>query len=281
MSERKTRRRFLALSIGVVGTTAGCISDEQGQTNEPEATDDQQFPSGTIVLEEPDGTEHAVEPVESDQSVSSYYNYDGPNNDSSATPDGLEMEDAIVSLLYRNSSTGALSLVTIAGDATGSTDGGGKVPMEFTGVSGYQWEVQDGRPGGDSFGDVDPYSIASGSFDESVSVIWGWDDDRTDGGAFGSLGPTFDIDITSMAQATVGNSTDTRHGLNDWVFVDGGAMDSPIDIVEFESAESTTTPDGDGTGDVTARLYVVGELDTGGNTTSTDSETITGSASDG
>lgn len=288
MREGSTRRRFLelSLSVAVVGTTAGCNGDQETDPEATATTDGQQFPSGTIVLETPDGTRQAVEPVESDQSVSSYYNYDGPNSDSSATPDGLEMEDATVSFLYRNSSTGALSLVTLNGDATGSTDGGGMVPMAFTGVSGYQWEVQDGSPGGDSFGDTDPYTTASGEFGETERVIWGWNDNRTDGGAFGPLGSSFDIDITSLERATVNDITDAREGLDEWVFVDGGAMDSPIELANFESSETSTTmsgtpttPVGDGMGDLTARIYVVGELDTDGDTTPTAGED--GSPSDG
>lgn len=200
-------------------------------------------PSTTFALEGPAGSTICVEPVEADRSVAEYYGYDREPSDSSSTPDGLEREDAIVTFLYRNTATGDLSLVCLNGDATASSDGGGRAPMTFTGVSGTEWLVQDGQPG-DGFGDQDPYETAEGPLGESESVIWGWDDSKTDGGAIGPLGESFDVGVVSDAEATVQDVTAAREGLDSWLFVDGGDIEEPIEIEAFTEE----------TGDVSIRI---------------------------
>lgn len=198
-----------------------------------------------MAVETPDGETECVSPIESDRPVAEYYGYDRGPSDSSSTPDGLEEDDATVSFLYRNTETDAVSIVFLNGDAEESSEnGGGNAVMTFEGVSGYEWQVQDGRPGPGA-GDADPYTTDSGEFGESESVIWGWNDGRTDGGAFGPLGNSFDVRVVHRVEGSVKDQTGERNGLDRWLFVSGDATDSPIELSSF----------GDGSGDISARVF--------------------------
>jgi hypothetical protein len=229
------RRQVLAgTAASVVGGFAGCIGGSSGGD---------ECNSGQVAVEDPDGTTHCVAPVESPQSVAEYYGYGSGQNDSASTPDGLATDDATVTFVYRNADTGDRSLVVINGDATATTDGGGRVAMTFEGVTGYEWQVQDG-PSGSGAGDRDPYQTGDGEFGESESVVWGWDDSKTDGGAFGPLGDAFDVTAVHRAEGTVGDTTRARTGLERWLLVDGADLQSPVEL-------ATLTAD---TGDVSARF---------------------------
>ena len=229
------RRQVLAgTAASVVGGFTGCIGGSSGGD---------ECDSGQIAVEGPDGTTHCVAPVESPQSVTEYYGYGRGQNDSASTPDGLSAEDATVTFVYRNADTGDRSLVVINGDATETSDGGGRVAMTFEGVSGYEWQVQDGPPGS-GVGDRDPYRTGDGEFGESESVVWGWNDGKTDGGAFGPLGDSFDITAIHRAEGTVGDTTQARTGLEKWVLVDGADLGSPTELAAI-------TAD---TGDVSVQL---------------------------
>lgn len=235
MTGHPSRRRVLgAIGAGVAGGLTGCLGGS-GST----------CPDTGIAVETPDGETRCVSPVESDTSITDYYGYDRGPSDSSSTPDGLEENDATVTFLYRDTETDTLCLVFLNGDATESSDGGGKAVMTFEGVSGYEWQVQDGSPGTGS-GDVDPYETEDGEFGESESVIWGWNDGRTDGGAFGTLGEEFDINFVHRAEGTVRETTKQRNGLDRWLFVDGGDPDNPIELATFGDG---------GTGDVSVRVF--------------------------
>lgn len=216
-----TRRRYLlAAAAGSVTGLAGCSGGNETACS-------------SITVESPDGASNCVTPVESDQPIREYYGYSRDGNDSASTPDGLEVNDAIVSFVYRNTGTEQESLVTILGDATATSDGGGNVAMSFEGVSGYQWQVQDGPPAPGS-GDADPYQTSDGEFGSEESVIWGWDDGRTDGGALGPLGDSFDITVTSLAEGSVGDQTQARQGLDRWVLVDGATPDDPVELTSID-----------------------------------------------
>lgn len=217
MRSALTRRRYLLTTVAgsVVGLT-GCSGGDSGAPTEPDCS--------AVTVEGPDGTSHCVTPVEGDRSIQEYYGYGRGGNDSASTPDELEQNDATVTFVYRNTGTGQRSLVTVNGDNTASSDGGGNVAMTFEGVDGYQWQVQDGPPGS-GMGDADPYQTPEGEFGASESVIWGWNDNRTDSGAIGSLGDSFDITVKSLAEGSVGDQTQTRKGLDRWLLVDGATSD--------------------------------------------------------
>lgn len=233
-ANQPTGERLLALTDRMVERLVGLAETDAG-------------PSGTVAVHLPDGTRRCVEPVEGEGPVQEYYGYGRGPSDSSSTPDGLERDDATVTFVYRNAETGALSLVCLNGNASGTTDGGGRAPMTFRGVTGYEWQVQDGRPGSGA-GDFDPYETEEGSLGESESVIWGWDDTKTDGGAIGPLGETFAVDVVHRAEATVRDQTGAREGLDSWLFVDGSALDTPIELASFtgETGEVTVTVSDEG-----------------------------------
>jgi|APHM01.1.fsa_nt_gi hypothetical protein len=212
------RRVLLGTGALTVGGLAGCLGGDGGDES-----------CSDITVEAPDGTTHCVEPVESDRSVQEYYGYARGPSDSAGTPDELEANDATVTFVYRNSDNGQQSLVSINGNARTTSDGGGNVAMAFEGVSGYRWQVKDGRPGSDT-GDVDPYRTPDGEFSASESVIWGWLDERTDGGAFAPLGDSFDITATSLAEGSVGDTTQARVGLGRWLLVDGSDINSYVEL---------------------------------------------------
>jgi hypothetical protein len=134
--------------------------------------------------------------------------------------------------VYENTSTGERSLVMILGDGRNQSDGGGGVAAIFEGVGGYMWQVQDG-PHGTGSGDRDPYQTPNGEFGDTESVAWGWNDSRTDGGAFGSLGDSFEITATLLAEGSVGSVTRERNGLSRWLLVDGADLESPIELTEI------------------------------------------------
>lgn len=231
-------RRAVLATAGVAGF-AGCLGVLSGG-----GPNTQQCEDTGLALEAPDGSTHCVSPVESDRTVEEYYGYDGDSSDSANTPDDLSVEDATVTFVYRNAATGARSLVVVNGDATTSTDGGGGVALTFEGVAGYEWQVRDGPPG-QGFGDFDPYGTEEGAFGSSESVLWGWGDDKTDGGAFGPLGESFDVDVVHRAEGTVGDQSKERSGVDRWLFLDGDDVETPVELATFD----------DDTGDVSARLF--------------------------
>ena len=224
-------RRSALLGAGALTASglAGCL----GSGNGCEA----------ITVEGPGETSHCVTPVESDRPVQEYYGYGRDAEDSASTSDGLAANDTTVTFVYRNSQNGQRSLVVINGDATTTSDGGGNVAMTFEGVSGYEWQVQDGPPGSGG-GDADPYETPDGEFGSSESVIWGWDDDKTDGGVFGPLGDAFDVTAISLAEGSVGDQSQARTGLDGWLLVDG---DDPGEYIELASIDENA-------GDLSARI---------------------------
>jgi len=190
--------------------------------------------SDTVTLTFPDGTTDEIKPLKAGQSIAEYYGYDRSPRDSSSTPDGLEREDATVTFLYENTDTGRVSLVCLNGDPRTSTDGGGKAILTFEGVAGATWLVQDGTPGTGA-GDQDPYETPDGDLRTTESVIWGWDDSKSDGGAIGPLGPDLDVAVRHRARGTVRDSTAEREGLDRWLFVDGDRPEDPLELVAFDA----------------------------------------------
>jgi len=230
MAEGVSRRGVLTSGAGVLLTgLTGCLGESRG--------------CDSVTLELPDGSTRCVEAVEGDEPVDGYYGYGREETDSSFTRDGLEVNDATVTFVYTNTESGETSLVVTNGNASESSDGGGSAAVTFEGVNGYEWQVQDGRPGTGG-GDVDPYETPEGEMGESETVLWGWNDRRTDGGALGPLRNGFDVEVTHRSEATVGDSSKAREGLDRWLFVDGGDPENPIEVAEFE----------DGAGDVSINL---------------------------
>ncbi len=232
-----TRRRVLQGTVTAgVASTAGCVGGTLGGG-------DGGCPDGQYTVEGPGDTSRCVVPVEGEQSVDQYYNFAGGVTDSASTPDELAAEDATVLFVYRDTANDERHLVVINGDARGNSDGGGRVAMTFEGVEGYEWRVQDGAPGTGS-GDRDPYQTPNGALGASESVIWRWNDGRTDGGAIGPLGDSFDVTAIHRAQGSVGEVTQERTGLNRLLLVDGDDLGSYVELA---------TIDGD-TGDISVRL---------------------------
>jgi len=218
-SERLRRRDLLAgTATAVVVGFAGCSGGGGGGCD-----------SGEFTVTGPDDSSYCVAAVESDSSVVDYYGFNSSVTDSASTPDELAANDAAVTFVYENTSTGDRSLVMILGDGRTQSDGGGGVAATFEGISGYAWQVRDG-PHGTGSGDRDPYQTPNGEFEASESVAWGWNDSRTDGGAFGPLGDSFEITATLRAEGTVGDVTRTRNGLDRWLFINGADLESPIEL---------------------------------------------------
>jgi len=226
------RRTLLAATAGLAGF-AGCLGDSSGSGG---GSCDEGF-----VVEGPDGNTHCVAAVESDRSITEYYGYDTETQNSSALADGIEAVDATVSFVYRNTSTGDLSLVVVHDSPDGGS--GGSVAMTFEGVDQTEWLVKD-DPEPRSSSEV--YESPGDTSDGSFSAIWGWSGSSslTDGGAIGSLGDSVDITLTHHQEATVGETTTSRDGIDRWLFVDGTDLDSPIELASFD----------EGSGDVSVRL---------------------------
>jgi len=226
------RRTLLVATAGLAGF-AGCTSGSFGGDG---GSCDEGF-----AVEGPDGNTHCVEAVESDRSITEYYRYDTKTQNSSALADGIEAVDATVAFVYRNASTDDLSLVVVHDSPDGGS--GGSVAMTFEGVDQTEWLVKD-DPEPRSSSEV--YESPEETSDDSISVIWGWSGSSslTDGGAIGPLGDSFDISVTHHQEATVGNTTTNRVGIDRWLFVDGANLDSPIELASFDN----------GSGDVSVQL---------------------------
>jgi len=228
-----TRRSVLACTTALtVGGLAGCLGDD--------GDEQEGCPSGEVTVEGPDGTTNCAEPVETPQTIGEYYNYGGGQADSASTTDGLEANDATVLFVYRNTDSGDRSLVVINGDATTGSSGGGRAPVTIEGAGGAEWLVQDG-PAGTGGGDQDPYQTASGTVGDSETALWGWDDTKTDGGALGPLGESFALTVTLEDEATVGETTTERTGLDRLLLVDGADLDAPVELAAIEGENGPLT----------------------------------------
>ena len=209
----------LAAAAGLAGCSGG---DEETETDDEDTATT--TPSGTVTLELPDGSTRCIDPVEGDGAVADYYAFDADGNRSANVPAELMENDATVTFVYRNGSSGALHLVVVHGDPDSEAAADGAAPMTFEGVDGYEWQVQDGPPG------QVPYSTPNGSFDGPETALWSWPSDRTDGGALGPLGEGFEVEATHLASGSVGDTTLERSGVDRWLFVDGSATGQPIEV---------------------------------------------------
>lgn len=190
-----------------------------------------------IAVEGPDGETSCVAPVEGEGTIEDYYGYATEVDASSATPDELEVVDATVTFVYRNGETGDRHLVVIQDDP--ETDSGGSVPMTFRGVSGYEWTVLDDDTGNDT------YETPESTLGETESVLWRWNPDRTDGGAIGTLGGGFDVEVVHQAEGSIAGNSVTRSGVDSWLFLDGDDLENPVELATFGD---------DGGGDVSVQL---------------------------
>jgi len=171
-----------------------------------------------VVVEAADGTQTTVTPIQSDQSVRSYY---GIGASQSEVADALELPNTTVSFLYRNGKNGRLSLVTIQ-DIPGD-NGSGSARMTFEGARGAEWLIADG--GNDTF------ESREGPVGDSETVTWGWKSSFNDGGALGPLTLPFEIGITHEGMWDDGQ----RQNLDRWVFVNGDAIDEPFELATFDT----------------------------------------------
>ena len=260
--QKKLRREVLGtLSVAAGFMLAGCSSDligggdnngdgdSSGDNGETDTATPQCADTG-IVVEDPDGSTHCVAAVESDQSIEEYYGHDTETQNSSTLVDGIEVADATISFVYRNTTTGDRSLVVVHDSPDGGT--GGDAVMTFQGIDGTEWLVKDDpEPRSSS----EAYEVPGETDDDSISAVWGWSGDTslTDGGALGPLGESFDITLTHHQEGTARETTSSREGIDRWLFVDGADLDDPIELTEFTDETSgdtsirlSTTNGGDG-----------------------------------
>jgi len=226
---RSVSRRRLLAAAGSATALAGCLGLGGGDG----------CGSEEITVEESDGTTTCVAPVESDRPVAEFYGFGRDLTHSASTPDELAVDDATVTFVHRQTGPGTHSLVTINGSARTTSDGGGRAVVTVRNAAGATWQVQDGPPGTGG-GDRDPYTTADGAFGESESVLWGWNDDRTDGGAVGPLEGSYDLEVVHRAEGSVDGQTEVRSGLDRWLFVDGATPESPVELATFDDAGDVT-----------------------------------------
>jgi len=271
MCPKQRREVLAALGVGVGLGLAGCASDDNGGGNGDSSEDNSDngnegddgenetitplCADTGVVVEGPDDETHCVAAVESDQSIEEYYGYDTETQNSSALADEIEVADATISFVYRNTTTGDRSLVVVHDSPDGGT--GGDVVMTFQGIDGTDWVVKDDpEPRSSS----EAYETPQEAAGDSISAVWGWSGDSslTDGGAIGPLGESFDITITHHQEGTAKETTASRKGIDRWLFVDGADPTDPIELAEFtddnagdssirlstsDSAESSTNGD--------------------------------------
>jgi len=201
-----------------------------------------------LIVETPDGERQTITPIESDQPVEDYYDYDNDQPVSADFPDDIERTRETVLFFYRNTNSGRLSLVVVH-DHPEESDGG-SARMIFDATQLYEWKVQDGIP--DESPDKDVYEAAADGSSPTLSATWAWVSGRTDGGAIGTLTPPFEFEITHDAEWEERNDETERSGLDRWVFLDG----SPDEVIELAGFDEDT-------GDVTLSLYteLVSETD--------------------
>jgi len=268
------RRTVLTATVGLAGM-AGCTGELPGGNDDTEAEDgvsdtSTQLCADTgIVVEGPDQTTHCVAPVESDQSIEDYYGYDTETQNSSALADEIEVEDATISFVYRNTSTGDRSLVVVHDSPDGGT--AGDAVMTFQGIEGAGWLVKDDpEPRSAS----EAYETPGETEGDSISAVWGWSGDSslTDGGAIGPLGESFDATITHHQEGTARDATTSREGIDSWLFVDGADLNDPIELVDFTNTDS---------GDTSIRLSTTDSGDGGDNSDDSDSSENDDGGSDG
>jgi len=173
----------------------------------------------------PDGSIQSVAPIEGDGTIAEFYGFDEEVPDSAGLPDDLTVADATVTFLYRNGSTGDLSLAVVHDDP--SSGNAGSAVLTYMGVSGYEWLVQDGPPGNDA------YETPNEPLRDAETAAWTWPGDVTDGGAIGPLGESFAVDVTHRTGGTVNDTTVERSGIDRWLFVDGSDRENPIEVVDF------------------------------------------------
>ena len=292
--DQKQRREILgavgmAAGFGLAGCSSDLIGggdnnsdgDSSGDNGETDTATPQCADTG-IVVEDPDGSTHCVAAVESDQSIEEYYGFDTETQNSSALVDGIEVTDATISFVYRNTTTGDRSLVVVHDSPDGGT--GGDAVMTFQGIDGTEWRVKDDpEPRSSS----EAYEVPGETDDDSISAVWGWSGDTslTDGGALGPLGESFDITLTHHQEGTARETTSSREGIDRWLFVDGADSGDPIELAEFtdddasdESIRLSTTDAGGG--DTDGDKEDGDESDDDGGTESGDDSTATDTDTD-
>jgi len=256
--DKKQRREVLGTLGVAVGTgLTGCLSDDDGnEGGDGTGGNDASTPpcaDAEIIVEGPDETTHCVAAVESDQSIEEYYGFDTETQNSSALVGGIEVADATISFIYRNTVTDDRSLVVVHDSPDGGT--GGDAVMSFQGIDGTEWLVKD-DPEPRSASEV--YEVPGETDEDSISAVWGWSGDSslTDGGAIGPLEESFDITITHHQEGTAKETTSGRDGIDRWLFVNGADLDNPIELAEFTD---------DNSGDKSIRLSTT-DSDDGGDT---------------
>jgi len=123
-----------------------------------------------------------VELLSGTESIETFYSYGSPSGSSSNT--GLEESETSLLFLYKDETTGDVSLAfihDIAPDATG-----GSAQFSFSGIpADAEFVVRD-----------DAGEVPSGPIGDTAVGTWTWSPCCTDGGALSPLGSEFEITIT-------------------------------------------------------------------------------------
>lgn len=124
-------------------------------------------------------TRVTVTPLENPQGVVQYYGYAG-----SVTSTGLNEANTAVLFLYKDTTSGELSLFVLVGGAAGTA---GTTTLSLNGVpAGAAFQVQD-----DNFDFRDTWDLTP----PTAAVTWTWDEGLSDGMVLGPLGTEFELTI--------------------------------------------------------------------------------------
>jgi len=161
-----------------------------------------------------------IEPVESGETVSDFYDYYSHALNSGAQPYSTNMptsfQETDTSTVFLHDGPNGLSLVMVH-DLIGSETGGGAATFEVAGApTGAEWIVEDDDYGGQS----DEFQSGDGW----VSASWVWGYNRTDGGAIqGGFDDDFAVTINPEFNDDAELADETEGEITSWDAVSGGA----------------------------------------------------------
>lgn len=146
--------------------------------------------STLYVVETSDGEQICLSPIEGTENVSAFYGQETTENDSRSGETGLEEPETASLFLYRDTTSGNLSLVFLHGSPNESNLR--RADYNLSGFAGLSWIVKD-DPGSFPY---DSYETDNGSL---TAVNWRWQS-GFDGGAVGPLGDRFNLSVDATTQ---------------------------------------------------------------------------------
>jgi predicted ribosomally synthesized peptide with SipW-like signal peptide len=173
------------------------------------------------------GETYCIEPLSGDGSVEEFYDYDSSSGVYSSLNDGIQRADTTFVFLYEDGD-GELSLV-IVNDDRENENGGSAASVTIEGApSGMNW-LAGGTTGDDNWIVKDDQEGDPGSgFDqyETAEANWVWTDNRTDGGAIGTLADDFALRLSASLNDAADLSGSPARGngqIEDFVVLSGGS----------------------------------------------------------